>query len=390
MNSAWRGLAVLTLLATACSSGQKRVPSYPEYLPPTASEPVLPGTPRAVLPNVYTPRKGATGVEPAEAPLPARDATTCFEYCRLVTRACEYHESKLFGSNRQCMAQRRDWDRGALGDRTGNTLSCRLAWAQQADGGHPEACWRAAPASAPCVLGQVGEIPPPIDRQSPVVLGLYDSTDGRSWGAGRRARSVILGRRVTMALRKLGLRIEFHDVSKGLPPRASVERARAIVTSFYDPDMVGAREYVSWLRAQLEAGRRVAMLNDFGAWREKSDGTWLSDDAVNVVLQAIGLRYRGEWTNDGRVLTISQEHVDQEAFHRVPSPRQARHYYLFSATAPDARVHLGVMRKDLADSLSAVVMSSPRGGMALTRYYESKDGDEFLNLERFLSAALLE
>ncbi|MFT7626329.1 MAG: hypothetical protein ACI9WU_005524 [Myxococcota bacterium] len=372
--------ACIALLLGGCSGPGGT--TYPEYLPFTASRPVVPETPRAWVPS----KQDKTRAGAIQGPAAAAGEITCEGYCSAWTDACAYDTGGLARGRAQCLADCSAWAQGEKGVRDQDTLACRRGWVRQASVGVKSACWNAATASAACV--GVAHRAPPLNLNATEVLGLYDSTDAPSWGGGTRARKTILGSRVRFALRKLGLVLVLWDVKGGLPPRDVVAAARGIVTVFYDAEMSEAAKYGAWLRGQIEVGRRVVVLNNYGAWRE-SGGDFVDERIPNLVFEALGVRYMAMWTSDPTVLQVSATYTDESVFDKVPRVAAARHYYLFRPSASDVRIHLGVQRTDIDDSISAVVMSSPRGGLALSRYYESRDGEQHLLMTRFLERALL-
>ena len=54
----------------------------------------------------------------------------------------------------------------------------------------------------------------------------------------------------------------------------------------------------------------------------------------------------------------------------------------------DVTVHLWVRRKDIDNGKSATVFTSPRGGMALTRYYDDQTGRPFVDTPALLRLAI--
>lgn len=233
----------------------------------------------------------------------------------------------------------------------------------------------------------VAEARGPVDisytRPSLDVLGLYDSTD-----ESNRGIDVILRSRARRALAQLGLRLTTHDVAQGLPSAERMSRFRAVLTAFDDAQMLGAGEYARWLHAQLDAGRRIVVLNNFGAYQDAETQEWVGWDQINGVFKRLGVLYDAQWTGDPNVLQIIAQSA--EMFRSSPriTPERAAHYYRFKPVAADLEPHLIVNRIDIAGGESAVVFTSPRGGMAMTRYYEDRNGREQVRLTRFLDKAL--
>ncbi len=221
------------------------------------------------------------------------------------------------------------------------------------------------------------EYQPTADR----VLGLYDSTD-----KSKRHKTVILNKRVRAALASLELGLELHDVNEGLPSAAKMTRYRAIITAFDDETMTNAGEYLSWLHRQMRNNRRVIILDNLGAFREAADEKWIEWDSINRVTRLLGVIYDAKWTDNPENLRIVER--DDSVFRGSgPSVEQAKHYYRF-APAGDITAHLVVERTDIKDGKSAVVFTSRHGGLALTRYYESDGGTEYIDLKAFLERGL--
>jgi hypothetical protein len=217
-------------------------------------------------------------------------------------------------------------------------------------------------------------------------MGLYDSTDQPHWNAGDHCRDVILRERIAPVIAELGWVLRLHDVSGGLPTSEAMADCRAIISVFYDGKMSGAANYANWLAQHAKQGRRLVILNNFGAYQESSNGSWVAHDVINTALRMVGVRYDGQWTGDVRLLSAGK--LNPAMFTSIPNVKTAKHYYRFRITRDDVDVHFEVIRSDLNEGASAVVMSSPAGGLALTRYYETQEGTELLNLERFLRASL--
>ena len=225
-----------------------------------------------------------------------------------------------------------------------------------------------------------GPIELPYLAPASKVLGLYDS------GEGGHGVNVVLKKRVARALKRLGLPLVLHDVRKGLPDAPTMTAYRAVITAFDDASMAHAKAYSRWLGDQITAGRRVVVLNSFGAFKDSTTNKFLGWADINHVFKKLGVVYDAQWTADPRQLVVRSH--DSSVMARVPDPRDARHYYRFKVVGPDVRAHLVVERTDIRDGQSAVVMTSNTGGMALTRWYENSAFKQNIRLEAFLDKAL--
>lgn len=84
-------------------------------------------------------------------------------------------------------------------------------------------------------------------------------------------------------LQDLGYRVEYRDVAEGLPADSQMERFSAIVTWHRTAIMPEPMTYVRWLARQLDAGRKVIVIGNFGA--HSPDGkTWLTNEDMNTRL----------------------------------------------------------------------------------------------------------
>ncbi len=215
------------------------------------------------------------------------------------------------------------------------------------------------------------------------VLGLYDSSD-----SGSNGRRRILQNRVQPVLRAFGLQLVIHDANSGLPPSADLKGFRAIVSAFNDGDLLKPEAYLIWLKEQLDAGRRLVILNNFGAYRDRETKKYVTPDKLNRVFRQLGVRYGAQWTSKTELLSLVS--ADEDML-RVPATQAfstLEHYYHFAVTSRAVRPHVVVKRRDITPSESTVVFTSDHGGMALERYYEDSAGAEKINTRTFLEAAL--
>lgn len=344
-------------------------------LPPAATEAAP--SPRSVPPP--------TGEKKLPGIIDARPS--CQTYCELLAQYCAV-SPRVFSTLDRCMADCRhaSWGPGKSGGMQQDTLGCRVAWAQAA-AQDDKYCDDAGILSPAC--GADGVLPVvslPRFEGGTCVLGLWDSTDAPTWKGGDRARDVILGQRVRKLLESRGLTLSLHDVAGGLPPEPALRSCQAVITSFYDAEMKDAARYAAWLRAVIQSGRRVVILNDYGAFFDTTTQAWLEHPVLNAPFMALGVEYGAEWTGNGQVLSISG--FDKKAFVTRPDPKVAQHYFRFRPVSSDVTVHLQLSRKDVPDGASAVVFTSGKGGMALSRYFETQDGAPLVDLSVFLSQAL--
>ncbi len=369
---------LLTVVAVGCGHKRAEVKFSAEEL---ASERPTREFKRVAPPNELLLRT-------SKSSLPIPEERTCTAYCAHVMRHCTGRNT-VYASEVDCISACRDadWSAGQTGDASNDSLACRLTWAK-ASAQSFSRCVDAGPLSPACLQRPRTPVAsvPPYDGSGLCVMGLYDSSDQPSWSAGAHCRDVILTSRLAPIIADMGFIMRLHDVTKGLPSPQMMVHCRAIVTSFYDGAMAGAEQYAEWLGMHAKAGRRVVILNNYGAYQESKTGAWVSHDVINSALRIIGVKYDGQWTDNDRLLKVGR--TSPHMFRTIPKVKTAKHYFRFRRTRTDAAVHLEVVRTDINDGSSAVVVTSPSGGMALTRYYEDESGHELLDLARFIRLSL--
>ncbi|MCA9791988.1 MAG: DUF2194 domain-containing protein [Candidatus Eremiobacteraeota bacterium] len=213
------------------------------------------------------------------------------------------------------------------------------------------------------------------------LLALYKSSEGVN------AENNEIHTYLAPILERLGWQVDYHDVLSGLPPESTMKKYGAVVAWYRGPVMPNALNYVAWLRDQLTAGRRVVLFGNFGA---HNDGTnWLSPEQLNVFFQPFGLDYEAQYSNDpSQIKVASKDSQMVESELPIPSPPPL--FVLFKSPASNHN-YLVLERKDLPDSQSAMVVTTPKGGMAQELYLleATNDGIQWhLDREDFLMSAL--
>ncbi len=218
----------------------------------------------------------------------------------------------------------------------------------------------AAPAP---VSGSPGELP----RR---VLALYKSAELYNDVGGRRPKTATTNEVhiwAQMPLNWLGLMVEYHDVSGGLPDERVMSRYRGIVTWFQTEEMDEPLRYLRWLGAQVRAGRRVLILGHLGALRDPRTLRTLDLSAINQALAPTGLEFLGNWTGNQHVIELRGKDPRVMEFER-PLPPGLPHYQQVVCRRSDSRPYLVLARRDLPDSESHLVVSGPWGGFAAAGY----------------------
>lgn len=222
------------------------------------------------------------------------------------------------------------------------------------------------------------------------LLGLYKASEGVD------ERTNFLARFVAPTLFDLGYGIDYHNIEQGLPGEAKMASYAGVISWYNTPQLSNADDYINWLLAQNEANRRVIVLGNFGAFAQdikSSAGTvtrFLQSPEYNRFFYPFGLEFRAAWTPQKQ--NVEVVNIDKSVMVWL-EPGHVGHYYWIRSVHPDNRAYLTVRRTDLQDGESAVVVATPKGGLALESYILSTDPTTkqprmHIDLKKFLSAAL--
>lgn len=164
-----------------------------------------------------------------------------------------------------------------------------------------------------------------------------------------------------------GMLPEYRNVNEGpLPGDEFMSGYRGVITAFSEGLVVDPEKYLGWLLQQMEAGRRVVVLGPLGV--QPYDGrTSEMLRLLNGVYEKLGLRFEGDSTSVRSLLRYGQKDPDGVEFERDYPPFPVG-YRRFIPSGEDLRVYLSILRKDRADSESAVIVTGPHGGFAMEGY----------------------
>ena len=244
-------------------------------------------------------------------------------------------------------------------------------------------------ASGPVNFAALATVDPAAPFEGEVsrrVLALYDSdeTVEEEDDHGNVTRrpidpQVALAHRLAeLPLNHLGLVLDYHDVNRGeFPDAAEMRRYRGVLVWFNDQRMRAPASYLAWLELQLSAGRRVVVMESIGAYRDL-EGTETSTELVNRVIEALGAKDLGGFTDDSSFLAAV--HVDPEMIGFERKLPATLDYYQQYRVTEDAKVYLRIERTDRDDSSSDLVWTNPRGGFVAPSYAYSEDrlGDRYV------------
>lgn len=178
-----------------------------------------------------------------------------------------------------------------------------------------------------------------------------------------------------MPLNHLGLKVEYHAVTKPLPDLATRPDVRGILTWLGKPTMENAESVYGWVAGASRKGLPVAILGSLPA-PENASGE-ASQSLVNEVLGAAGIRYIGNYRPYAYDMRIVSRDMSMVEFERAyPKALSAVDTYV-PATA-NAKSHLIVQRGDDASTQSHLVVTTPKGGFIASDYAHYQDPSDQL------------
>jgi len=220
-----------------------------------------------------------------------------------------------------------------------------------------------------------------------VVLALFDGSEAKT------IQSNEIKDYLEESLKKFGFDIQYHDINTAPPPQYLMRNVRAIISWFTNSDMKNAARYCEWLDAQMEDGKKLVIIDNFGAYQDSKTNKWTPMHVINNIFKRIGIIYKAKWTDDPSQLEIVYKDPDVVEVERAISLEDSRHYYLFEKIDERTFPFLVLKRNDLDRSESQIIFSHPNGGKALSRYIltaEKASGYTVSNIDfdRFLKESL--
>ncbi|MEQ8224094.1 MAG: hypothetical protein ABRQ37_17385, partial [Candidatus Eremiobacterota bacterium] len=222
---------------------------------------------------------------------------------------------------------------------------------------------------------------------SHILLALYKSTEGDS------RESNLIRTFASEPLFELGYEVEYRDIDRGIPDEADMDKYYGVISWFRGPEMSEASLYCDWLSEEMAEGKKIIILGNFGAYTEKIEtGTvntsrFISEWEYNNFFYPFGLRMDKLWTDDPNLIVC--DYMDN----KMVNTGNFNNYFRFKSVNPRNKSYLTLLRKDIPDSNSAVVVVTPYGAMALEGYIYSQEPstwkiNHILNLEHFFDEAL--
>jgi hypothetical protein len=222
------------------------------------------------------------------------------------------------------------------------------------------------------------------------ILALYKTSDGFS------EKNNPIKLYLEPEIKKTGLKIEYRNFESGMPGKDSLSDIRAIV-SWYNGGIVENKktglDYIEFLKSAIESDCKIIIINSFGAYGYKENGTdkWDLINDINVLYKKMGFFFKGYWTNDPSRLRIA----GKDAFITEKDAKQdvnlSRHFQQIVPLRNDVATYLTVKRTDnvqgMGNGNSSVILTSKNGGFALENYVMS-GGKLMLNAPEFFRKCL--
>lgn len=217
------------------------------------------------------------------------------------------------------------------------------------------------------------------------VLALYKSSEGQT------AKENEVYFYLSVPLKKMGLKVTYWDIDKGLPGKSLTAYSRAVISWFRGPSMRRPYAYLDFLDSMIDQGKKVLVLDNFGAYQDRDTGEYVRPLRLNTTLDRLGIMYFGDWTQDGSKLKITTMVPSMVEYQAKQDVKKSSFFYRFISSDRKKKIWLAVKRTDKNYDSSPVIVTNRNGGFALSRYlYRVENGKVklLLNPELFLKEAL--
>ncbi len=217
------------------------------------------------------------------------------------------------------------------------------------------------------------------------VLALYKSSEGQT------AKENEVYFYLSIPLKKMGLKVIYWDIDKGLPGKSLTNYSRAVISWFRGPSMRRPYAYLDFLDSMMDEGKKVVVLDNFGAYQNRDTGDYVRPMRLNTTLDRLGIMYFGDWTQDAGKLKITTMVPSMVEYQAKQDVKKSAFFYRFISSDRKKKTWLAVKRTDKNYDPSPVIVTNRNGGFALSRYLYQVDKGKvklLLNPELFLQAAL--
>ncbi len=179
----------------------------------------------------------------------------------------------------------------------------------------------------------------------------------------------------TEFLKQAGFAFDTRDVEKLLAEKQEMSPYTGILTCYQTSKMIGGDMYPFWLVKQMEAGRRILIIGNYGAYQglfPKLDGSFIewneSTQIINTFFIPFGLEFYFAYTGDNSKLRIIQADKDYAQYQADIAQEDLNYFQLYKSVNPANKIFFEVERTDMVDSKSVFNVITPFGGMILEGY----------------------
>ena len=164
----------------------------------------------------------------------------------------------------------------------------------------------------------------------------------------------------TMPLEHLGLVVEYHRLSDGLPDLSNRPDVRGVLSWFTATERAGALDLLNWFEAALDGGKKVAIMGQLGIEVDRALGA-LPLARINRLIHRLGVDVNGSYVSYPEGAAYTRRDPQVWGFEQVPEFIPP--FPVHKAFGADTRVHLQVGWLGDDGIRSDVVVTNPNGGI---------------------------
>jgi len=169
-----------------------------------------------------------------------------------------------------------------------------------------------------------------------------------------------------MPLNHLGFILDFVDVSKRLPTDEEMKKYPVMISWFKDNQLKGARKYANWLTRQLNKGKKILIIDEFGFEVDEKNNL-LPEKLLNNFLKAFHISYDyTQNTNSPLIIEITKNVPAVTEFERQLKG-DLRNFQAIRPLDSNATVYLQLKRRDTG-TIGDAIFKHSRGGFIAGDY----------------------
>lgn len=168
-----------------------------------------------------------------------------------------------------------------------------------------------------------------------------------------------------MSLNHLGIIVEYHDISQGLPNIEKRDDVLGVITWFKPGFTISDPEaYLRWAMQVFDAGKRYVVLGNSGLYLEEGDAAYY---LVDEFWYRLGLRDEGRWEEEVYRYSITKMNSGVVGFERTFRDEKPG-FAKFSVISDQVRSHLTFCQVDGDQSCNGLIVTGPNGGYVNENY----------------------